>query len=137
LRLFLANRTISYLQGGTMAARKWTPAQRARQAELIRTWTPWKASTGPRTPAGKAASSKNAVNYSCRELLREMARSNRQILAYINGHAPAPPTRDRKATDSLIDAIDAAMTTATAKRKEKATAGHLEASARPTASATV
>jgi hypothetical protein len=118
-------------------ARKWTPEQRARQAELIRTWAPWKASTGPRTPAGKAASSKNAVNFSCRELLREMARSNRQILAYINGHAPAPPKRDRKATDKLIDAIEAAMTTATAKRKENAPRADLEASARTPASATV
>ncbi len=118
-------------------ARKWTPEQRARQAELIRTWAPWTTSTGPRTQAGKAVSAQNAVNFSCRELLREMARSNRQILAYINGHAPAPPKRDRKATDKLIDAIEAAMTTATAKRKEKATAGHLNASARTPASSTV
>ena len=32
----------------------WTKERRARQAELIRTWKPWKRSTGPRTPAGKA-----------------------------------------------------------------------------------
>lgn len=111
-----------------MASRKWTPEQRARQAELIRTWAPWTTSTGPRTPAGKAASSKNAVNFSCRELLREMARSNRQILAYINGHAPAPPKRDRKATDKLMDDIEAAMSTATAERKEKAPRADLEVS---------
>lgn len=110
-----------------MAARKWTTEQRARQAELIRTWAPWTTSTGPRTPAGKAISSKNAVNYSLRELLRDMARSNRELLAYINGHAPAPK-RDRKATDKLMDDIEAAMSTATAERKEKAPGADLEVS---------
>jgi hypothetical protein len=37
-------------------------------------------STGARTPAGKAVSSKNALNYSLREDLRELARQNRTIL---------------------------------------------------------
>lgn len=43
---------------GTSAA--WTPERRARQAEAIRRWKPWKKSTGPRTPEGKARSSRNA-----------------------------------------------------------------------------
>ncbi|MDA8416482.1 MAG: hypothetical protein M0Z78_05340 [Betaproteobacteria bacterium] len=40
-------------------ANGWTPERRARQAELIRTWKPWTRSTGPQTPEGKIASSKN------------------------------------------------------------------------------
>lgn len=52
-----------------MPARRWTAEQRARQAALIRTWEPWKQATGPRTLEGKAVSSKNALNYSLRELL--------------------------------------------------------------------
>jgi len=39
---------------------RWTPEARQRQAELIHTWKPWRASTGPRTEAGKAASRQNA-----------------------------------------------------------------------------
>ena len=42
-----------------MAARTWTPEQRARQAELIRTWQPWEQSTGPKTPDGKAKAARN------------------------------------------------------------------------------
>jgi hypothetical protein len=38
----------------------WTAERRARQAMLIRTWQPWKKSTGPRTPEGKSKSSRNA-----------------------------------------------------------------------------
>ena len=40
-------------------ARTWTPEAKARQAELIRLWRPWEKSTGPRTDAGKLASSDN------------------------------------------------------------------------------
>ena len=39
----------------------WTPERRARHAEKIRAWKPWEKSTGPRTAAGKAVSSRNAV----------------------------------------------------------------------------
>ena len=39
----------------------WTPERRARHAEKIRQWAPWEKSTGPRTAAGKAVSSRNAV----------------------------------------------------------------------------
>lgn len=46
---------------GTKAA--WSTARRARQAEIIRRTRPWSYSTGPRTPAGKAISSKNAVMF--------------------------------------------------------------------------
>lgn len=43
---------------GTKSA--WTPDRRARQAEIIRETKPWKNSTGPKTPEGKARSSRNA-----------------------------------------------------------------------------
>lgn len=42
-------------------ARTWTDEQKARQSALIRAWKPWKCSTGPQTPEGKAASSQNVV----------------------------------------------------------------------------
>lgn len=43
---------------GTKSA--WTPERRARQAEIIRATQPWHSSTGPKTPEGKAKSSRNA-----------------------------------------------------------------------------
>ena len=50
-----------------MAARKWTPMQRARQAEKIHSWQPWTKSTGARTPEGKAKSSQNARRFTFRK----------------------------------------------------------------------
>jgi hypothetical protein len=43
-----------------MAARTWTEAQKAQQADLIHRWQPWQFSTGPKTPEGRAISSRNA-----------------------------------------------------------------------------
>ena len=43
--------------------RKWTAEERARQAELIRAHKPWEKSTGPKTQAGKDASSRNATTH--------------------------------------------------------------------------
>lgn len=40
-------------------ANGWTPERRARQAELIRTWQPWKHSTGPKSPDGKIKAARN------------------------------------------------------------------------------
>ena len=45
---------------GTKSA--WTEERRQRQAEIIRKTKPWKHSTGPRTEAGKQASSRNATS---------------------------------------------------------------------------
>ena len=42
-------------------ANGWTPERKARQAEMIRTWTPWKFAAGPRTDDGKYRSSQNAL----------------------------------------------------------------------------
>ena len=39
-----------------MAARHWTPEQRAKQSAAIHDWKPWKNSTGARTSAGKTKS---------------------------------------------------------------------------------
>jgi hypothetical protein len=39
----------------------WTPERRAKQAQAIKRWKPWKNSTGPRTAAGKAISASNAT----------------------------------------------------------------------------
>ena len=38
---------------------RWTLEARRKQAALIRTWQPWKQSTGPRTEEGKAVSAMN------------------------------------------------------------------------------
>lgn len=113
-----------------MAARKWTTEQKARQAALIRTWAPWATSTGPKTPKGKATSSKNAVNYSCRELLREMTRTNRALVSYINGMGP-PPSLDRTTIDKLLDDVEKAVTAPAATRKAKTTMQTPSASKKP------
>ena len=55
-----------------MAARHWTPEQRAQQAAKITQWQPWTKSTGARTPEGKAASSRNAFKGGYREELRRL-----------------------------------------------------------------
>lgn len=53
-----------------MAARSFTPEQRARQAELIRRWRPWASSTGPKTDTGKSRASRNADKGGQRPRLR-------------------------------------------------------------------
>ena len=45
-------RAMSYLR---------TPEQRARQSQAIRSWQPWKKSTGPKSDAGKALVARNAL----------------------------------------------------------------------------
>lgn len=60
-------------------ANGWTPERRARQAELIRQWQPWKQSTGPRSPEGKAAAARNARKGGVRPLLRDLARELREL----------------------------------------------------------
>ncbi len=43
--------------------RQWTQEERLRQAELIRSWQPWKKSTGAKTSAGTAISKMNAYKH--------------------------------------------------------------------------
>ena len=59
-------------------ANGWTPERRARQAELIRQWQPWKQSTGPRSQEGEAAAARNAWKGGARPLLRDLARELRE-----------------------------------------------------------
>lgn len=59
-------------------ANGWTPERRARQAELIRQWQPWKQSIGPRSSEGKAAAARNAWKGGVRPLLRDLARELRE-----------------------------------------------------------
>ena len=51
----------------------WTETRRRQQAERIREWQPWKHSTGPRSPEGKATASRNAYKGASRPMLREIA----------------------------------------------------------------
>jgi len=41
----------------------WSAERRARQAALIRSWAPWRRSTGPKTDAGKARCAMNALKH--------------------------------------------------------------------------
>ena len=54
-------------------ANGWTPQRRARQAQAIRSWQPWKQSTGPRTSQGKAAASRIRDKGGHRPILRHLA----------------------------------------------------------------
>lgn len=53
-------------------SKHWSPEQRARQAAAIHDWKPWAASTGPRSPAGKAKSAHNAYKGGQRQQLRRL-----------------------------------------------------------------
>ena len=63
-----------------MAARKWTPEQKQRQAELIKTWSPWKQSTGPKTATGKLSASRNAYRGGIRPKLKELSKEINELL---------------------------------------------------------
>lgn len=52
----------------------WTPERRATRAALIRTWKPWQQATGPRTPDGKATTSRNVYKGGHWLMLRELSR---------------------------------------------------------------
>lgn len=69
---------------GTSSA--WTPERRAKQAEAIKRWRPWDQSTGPKTDAGKAASSRNAYKgYRDQQaLLVEMNRARHEVEAIVS-----------------------------------------------------
>lgn len=56
----------------------WTLERRQRQAGLIRTWQPWKHSTGPKSEVGKAKVARNAFKGGWRPQLRELARALRK-----------------------------------------------------------
>ncbi len=62
-------------------ANGWTAERKAKQAEMIRQWQPWKQSTGPLTIEGKGNSSLNAFKHGLRsaEWLAETKRVNEVI----------------------------------------------------------
>ena len=63
-------------------ANGWTVERRARQAALIKTWQPWKGSTGPKSKSGKAMSSRNAdrgLEWSALLKLRTLMKTQRQL----------------------------------------------------------
>ena len=63
-----------------MAARRWTPEQRQRQAALIKTWSPWRKSTGPISPEGKQNASRNAYRGGLRTRLKELSKEINDLL---------------------------------------------------------
>ena len=63
-----------------MANNGWTDERRARQAEAIRSWQPWRKSTGPRSPEGKARASRNADKGGKRAELRAELAMLRELL---------------------------------------------------------
>lgn len=67
-----------------MAARHWTPEQRAQQSAKIKQWQPWTKSTGAKTQEGKAKSSRNAFKGGGYRLLKkqmvELLREQRDYL---------------------------------------------------------
>lgn len=67
-------------------ANGWTPERKARQAELIKRWKPWKQSTGPRTQKGKAMVARNAFKGG---LWREIREMQRQVYAMLREHRAA------------------------------------------------
>ncbi|BFN14820.1 hypothetical protein MspRI1_28310 [Marinobacter sp. RI1] len=60
-------------------ANGWTPERRAKQAELIRQWQPWRGSTGPTSDDGKARVSRNAWKGGVRPQLRELSKALREV----------------------------------------------------------
>lgn len=65
----------------TLAIKRDEQAARSRameEREAIQRWKPWKRSTGPKSPEGKARVSRNGWKGGTRELLREVARVLRE-----------------------------------------------------------
>jgi hypothetical protein len=79
----------------------WSPERRTRQAALIRSWAPWRRSTGPKTDVGKARCSMNALEHGyrsratigeyrrIRRILRQVARNIAILRAHIRARDQA------------------------------------------------
>ena len=52
----------------------WTLERRQKQAAAIHNWKPWLASTGPKTPEGKAKVARNAYRGGLRPDMRKLAK---------------------------------------------------------------
>ena len=69
-------------------ANGWTPERRARQAEAIQRWQPWRQSTGPKPAEGKARVARNAYRGGRREELRVLGRVLRKLREIDEGADP-------------------------------------------------
>ena len=58
----------------------WTEERKAQQRAAIQRWKPWRRSTGPRSPVGKARVARNAYRGGVRQEQREFARTFRAVL---------------------------------------------------------
>ena len=67
----------------------WTPERRQRQAAAIKRWSPWKQATGPKTPAGKSRSSRNAIKGGRRTALRADLAYVRSLMAAMETETPS------------------------------------------------
>lgn len=70
-------------------AKGWTSERRRRQSEAIKRWKPWKQSTGPKSPQGKAAVARNAWTggewLKLRQIIKELnqaMRAQRDMLGH-------------------------------------------------------
>ena len=66
-----------------MSGKHWSLEQRQRQAELIRNWSPWEKSTGPKTAAGKRRVSRNAFTGGSWLKMRQFSRTMNQLMREI------------------------------------------------------
>lgn len=88
--------------GGNDMAR-WTDELKARQAEKIRDWQPWKHSTGAKTEAGKQISSRNGYKGGHRNILRQVIRDRREQAAKLRSEIEASIGKHRiKQSDRVL-----------------------------------
>ena len=62
----------------------WTPERRKLQRQAIQRWRPWEQSSGPKTPEGKARSSRNRWRGGKRPMLRALAKALREQREWVN-----------------------------------------------------
>lgn len=79
---------------------RWTLENRERHALAMRAWKPWTRSTGPKTPEGKARSSRNAWKGGVRteiahwsSFLRELSQIGKATKQWISKQARPKPRK--------------------------------------------
>jgi hypothetical protein len=121
----LANARAASTPRVSRRAKGWSEERRARQAALIRGWSPWRRSTGPRTDEGKAISARNATRHgrSSRAFIARLRRIRRALrlaahtLAVIRAHLRlADASRRRERDLRLLEEFSRADGPAFARR---------------------